>query len=172
MKWEYAEVEVPVTEETARNANAQEESGIQEEPKGKSTDSDKDKKANQEESDDDDHEEEKKEKEYPSERDEDNDMSMTRQQLEFALVNLIRKLFTVFSFQIVFCTAIFVDVLGEKLTTEIPGLMRSFCQFIAGILMQMYLNHEVAGAMKMMKYALNHPWKFQYPNLAYAVGFC
>ena len=24
----------------------------------------------------------------------------------------------------------------------------------------------------MMKYALNHPWKFQYPNLAFAVGFC
>jgi len=38
--------------------------------------------------------------------------------------------------------------------------------------MQMYLNHEVSGAMKMMKYAVNHPWKFQYPNLAFAIGFC
>ena len=36
----------------------------------------------------------------------------------------------------------------------------------------MLLNNEVAGAMRMMKYALNHPWKFQYPNLAFAVGFC
>ena len=24
----------------------------------------------------------------------------------------------------------------------------------------------------MMKYAVNHPWKFKYPNLAFAVGFC
>ena len=38
--------------------------------------------------------------------------------------------------------------------------------------MQIILNHEVAGAMKMMKYAVNHPWKFQYPALAYFIGLC
>merc|ERR1712151_50563 len=48
--------------------------------------------------------------------------------------------------------------------------MGSFCQFIAGMLMQMYLNHEVSGALSMMKFANNHPWKFKYPNLAYLTG--
>ena len=54
-------------------------------------------------------------------------MKDTRLKLEFALVNLIRKTFTVFSFQLVFCTAIFVDVLNEELSTQIPGLFKNFC---------------------------------------------
>jgi len=38
--------------------------------------------------------------------------------------------------------------------------------------MQMYLNHEVSEAMNMMKYAINHPWKFKYPTFAFFIGFC
>ena len=36
--------------------------------------------------------------------------------------------------------------------------------------MQMNLNHEVSGALQMMKFANNHPWKFRYPTLAYFAG--
>ena len=34
----------------------------------------------------------------------------------------------------------------------------------------MNLNHEVSGALQMMKFANNHPWKFRYPTLAYFAG--
>ena len=47
---------------------------------------------------------------------------------------------------------------------------RSFIQFIAGMLMQMAINHEVANGLKMMKYVLNHQWKFEYPTLGYIAG--
>lgn len=35
----------------------------------------------------------------------------------------------------------------------------------------MNINHEVAGAMAMMKFANNHPWKFKNPGLAFATGY-
>lgn len=37
--------------------------------------------------------------------------------------------------------------------------------------MQMSINHEINDALLMMKYALNHPWKFKYPELAFFTGF-
>ena len=37
--------------------------------------------------------------------------------------------------------------------------------------MQMKINHEIADAMQMMKYANNHPWKFKHPELAFLAGF-
>jgi len=36
--------------------------------------------------------------------------------------------------------------------------------------MQMYLNVEFAQGMDMMKYALNHPWKFSSPGGAFFIG--
>jgi len=38
------------------------------------------------------------------------------------------------------------------------------------MLMQMAINHEVANGLKMMKYVLNHSWKFEYPTLAFLAG--
>ena len=37
--------------------------------------------------------------------------------------------------------------------------------------MQMHLNSEVFQGMNMMKYAINHPWKFKDPQFAFVVGF-
>jgi hypothetical protein len=37
--------------------------------------------------------------------------------------------------------------------------------------MQMHLNSEMHQGMNMMKYAMNHPWKFKGPKCAYFVGF-
>ena len=37
--------------------------------------------------------------------------------------------------------------------------------------MQMKINHEIADAMQMMKYANNHPWKFKHPEIAFFAGF-
>jgi hypothetical protein len=49
--------------------------------------------------------------------------------------------------------------------------MISFLYFVAGILMQMNLNASIESGMKMMKYSLNHYWKFKYPELAWLAGF-
>ena len=35
----------------------------------------------------------------------------------------------------------------------------------------MNVNYEAAQALKMMKYALNHPWKFKHPYVAFMSGF-
>ena len=37
--------------------------------------------------------------------------------------------------------------------------------------MQMRLNTEVFQGLNMMKYAINHPWKFKDPNFAVGIGF-
>jgi hypothetical protein len=35
----------------------------------------------------------------------------------------------------------------------------------------MVINAEVANALAMMKYVLNHQWKFEYPTLGFIAGF-
>ena len=49
--------------------------------------------------------------------------------------------------------------------------MISFLYFVAGILMQMNLNASIDGGMKMMKYSVNHYWKFKFFTLAWLAGF-
>ena len=70
----------------------------------------------------------------------------------------------------VFCLAIFLYAYEQNHFTEIPSISMSFTQFIAGMLMQMVINDEVANGMKMMKYSVNHTWKFKYPTTAYLTG--
>jgi len=40
------------------------------------------------------------------------------------------------------------------------------------MLMQMNINYEASHALCLMKYALNHPWKFKYRHTAFMSGFC
>ena len=59
----------------------------------------------------------------------------------------MRKLLTVWTFQIVFCLTILVEVRTESVNLGIPAFEVSFCQFIAGMLLQMTINQEVAGGL-------------------------
>ena len=43
-------------------------------------------------------------------------------------------------------------------------------RFICGIVLHIYLQPELVQAYANMKYALNHPWKFDWPTLAFFVG--
>ena len=45
-----------------------------------------------------------------------------------------------------------------------------FARFICGIVLHVSLSAELQQGMKMMKYAVNHPWKFVDYRLAYSIG--
>lgn len=59
----------------------------------------------------------------------------------------------------------------HALLSSVPTIMISFLYFVAGILMQMNLNASIDSGMKMMKYSLNHYWKFKHFELAWLAGF-
>jgi hypothetical protein len=64
------------------------------------------------------------------------DMRETKSELNYAMQNLTRKLLAVWIFQVVFCCAIMHEVYTDDANlTIIPPITRSFCQFIAGMLM-------------------------------------
>ena len=44
-------------------------------------------------------------------------------------------------------------------------------RFICGLVFHIYLQAEFAQGYRNMEFALNHPWKFEAPILAYYVGF-
>ena len=46
----------------------------------------------------------------------------------------------------------------------------TICRLIAGILLQMIINSEVQNGLSIMKYSVNHYWKFRYGGLAYTAG--
>ena len=47
----------------------------------------------------------------------------------------------------------------------------AFSRFVAILIMHIYVLDEIQNGMKMMKYAMNHWWKFKYPGYAYLAGF-
>ena len=46
-----------------------------------------------------------------------------------------------------------------------------FCRFVAIMIMHVYVLEEIHNGSRMMKYAQNHWWKFNYPGYAWLSGF-
>ena len=44
-------------------------------------------------------------------------------------------------------------------------------RFICGLFFHYYLQEEFAQGFRNMQFAMNHPWKFELPTLAFFVGF-
>ena len=44
-------------------------------------------------------------------------------------------------------------------------------RFVCGLVLHVYLQSELVQGFSNMKYALNHPWKFDAPGLAFFAGF-
>ena len=44
-------------------------------------------------------------------------------------------------------------------------------RFVCGLVLHVYLQSELVQGFSNMKYALNHPWKFDAPALAFFAGF-
>ena len=55
--------------------------------------------------------------------------------------------------------------------TEPPTVEIGFSRFIAAMVMNILINDEIYNGMKMIKYSVNHPWKFSNPMLAFTAGF-
>ena len=60
---------------------------------------------------------------------------------------------------------------GELGFTEAPAIEIGFCRFVAGMVMHVIINDEIFNGLKMIKYSVNHPWKFSSPAMAFATGF-
>lgn len=54
---------------------------------------------------------------------------------------------------------------------KVPPILMSFLYFLAGILMQQVVNREIQNGMDIIKYSLNHYWKFKFRYLAFFAGF-
>lgn len=52
-----------------------------------------------------------------------------------------------------------------------PDLRNVICRFFCAIFMHINLSDELAQGFNLMKYAMNHPWKFNQWHKAFAVGF-
>lgn len=46
-----------------------------------------------------------------------------------------------------------------------------FARFMCGIVLHIYLSGELQNGMDMMKYSVNHEWKFEDYKIAFLVGF-
>ena len=55
--------------------------------------------------------------------------------------------------------------------SEPPNVEIGFSRFIAAMVMHIVSNDEIYNGMKMMKYSVNHPWKFSNPQMAFTSGF-
>ena len=60
---------------------------------------------------------------------------------------------------------------SETIFSESPSVEIGFSRFVAAMVMHIIMNDEIFNGMKMIKYSLNHPWKFSNPRLAFAAGF-
>ena len=54
---------------------------------------------------------------------------------------------------------------------EIPNVSIAFTRFISGMIMHVLINNEIKNGLNMMKFAVNHPWKFKNHRVAVLVGF-
>ena len=65
-------------------------------------------------------------------------------------------------FQLSLSTFILLDA-EEAGFAEPPTVEIGFSRFIAAMVMHILINDEIYNGMKMIKYSVNHPWKFSNP---------
>ena len=73
-------------------------------------------------------------------------------------------------FQLSLSSFILIDA-EETGFTEPPNVEIGFSRFVAAMVMHIVTNDEIYNGMKMMKYSINHPWKFSNPYMAFTSGF-
>lgn len=56
--------------------------------------------------------------------------------------------------------------------TPPPEISTVISRFVCGIFLHISQEDEIKAAFKMMKYSINHPWKFEYWFVAFLGGFC
>ena len=79
-------------------------------------------------------------------------------------------------FQMAFAGFILIDSDDPRHKTllrfSLPdSLQIGFTRFVAAMVMHIYLHAEIFNGLKIMKYSINHEWKFKHPSRAFTVGF-
>ena len=81
----------------------------------------------------------------------------------------------IFAFQVVLIVFLLLyevsDKLAAKELNKVPSLEIAFARFITGLIMHISMQSDIKSGLNMMKYALNHKWKFQNWYLACLSGF-
>ena len=79
----------------------------------------------------------------------------------------------VWAFQVAFSVLIIIDAYdnGELSLKELPDIKIGLARFICGMIMHIQCNDEIVNGLKMMKYSVNHWWKFANYRVAYLSGF-
>ena len=54
---------------------------------------------------------------------------------------------------------------------EIPDIKIGFTRFVSGMIMHVLIDNEIKNGLTMMKYAINHHWKFRFHRVAVLIGF-
>ena len=91
-----------------------------------------------------------------------------------SMVNKFRFLVLIqFSLTIFLGLEIFLDKEKMEAFRAIPPNLRNvICRFFCAIFLHINLSAELAQTFNIMKYAMNHPWKFNSWHSALLVGFC
>ena len=75
------------------------------------------------------------------------------------------------TFQIGFGSFIVADSLKDMDFTKVPSLKIGLTRFVCGVVMHIQCDKEFQNGLRMMKYSVNHYWKFDNYKLAFLPGF-
>ena len=89
--------------------------------------------------------------------------------------NILGRVIFLFTIQCFLAILIFVNALhpteDDNPWNNFPSsVWTSLARFICGIVMHVSLSDSLDQGFKMMKYALNHPWKFKHWNVSFFAG--
>ena len=106
--------------------------------------------------------------------DEKEDVKEIERELRNAMNGYFSQLMAVWLFQISFVVIIIVDsyeTANVEMFTPPSSTRIAFARFIAGMILQTMVDDELQNGMKMMKYSVNHWWKFKHHRVAFTVGW-
>lgn len=84
---------------------------------------------------------------------------------------ILSETLSVFIFQMTLCVGLLsTNQLPEY--NEPPSRAVAFTRLMAGMIMQIKMSSELRQGLDKMKFAINHPWKFDKMKFAFIAGFC
>jgi len=85
----------------------------------------------------------------------------------------IMSILAVWLFQVGFGTIIIIDALknGDLDISNVPDIKIAMARFICGMVLHVQCSGEIQNGLLMMKYSVNHYWKFSNYNTAFLAGF-
>lgn len=100
------------------------------------------------------------------------DVDRMAQLLQSRRRTYIMSILAVWLFQIGFASIIIIDALkNDDLNIDsVPDIKIAMARFICGMVLHVQCSGEIQNGLKMMKYSVNHYWKFSNYNTAYLAG--